>query len=145
MQNTTEFTKGELYAICELCDIIKDNPSVLDNIKSTGDLTYGDFYSKEHILSLINKINTMCDTAVATNQRLHDYTMQEQVMLQAKIIAQAHELSDMNVDNTLSVHASKLADNEYAIDIYKYQTDETLDDPNHDCDSDYIDSITVKL
>lgn len=84
--STTEFTKGDLYAICEICDIINDNQTLIDNIKNIGDLTFGDFYTKEHIKNIMSKINTMSDTAISENQTMHDYTEQEQIMLCATTI-----------------------------------------------------------
>lgn len=84
--STTEFTKGDLYAICEICDIINDNQTLIDNIKNIGDLTFGDFYTKEHIKNILSKINTMSDTAITENQTMHDYTEQEQIMLCATTI-----------------------------------------------------------
>lgn len=82
----TEYTKGDLYAICEICDIINDNQTLVDNIKTIGDLTFGDFYTKESIKNILSKINTMSNTAIAENQTMHDYTEQDQIMLCATTI-----------------------------------------------------------
>ena len=133
------FEKGELYAICEILETVMNNTDIIEKIKSENEI-----YDTDVITKLLAKVYTMCDLAVGQNQQQHEHTEQEQIMLGANIILNTPDMYDFVLDKKISIHPVKTAIG-YTLDIYHYNTDEQLVNPEHDHDNDYIDSIDIDL